>query len=63
MDSLEEAVKDADALVILAKQKEFEELRLEDIKNLMKRKPVLVDTRHLFSKEQAEELGFRVFFI
>lgn len=63
VDSLEEAVKDADALVILAKQKEFEELRLEDIKNLMKRKPVLVDTRHLFSKEQAEELGFRVFFI
>lgn len=61
--SLTDAVSKADALVVLARQKEFEDLHLEVIKGLMAERPVLVDTKHLFSRKQAEELGFRAFFI
>ncbi|MBO8129072.1 MAG: nucleotide sugar dehydrogenase [Peptococcaceae bacterium] len=63
VDSLEQAIEQADALVVLAKQKAFDGLNLTSIKERMKDHPILVDTKHLFSKEQAQELGFDYFAI
>lgn len=61
--TLEEAVEGADALVILAKQKEFEGLDLASIKGVMKAAPILVDAKNLVDRYLAEQLGFRVFMI
>lgn len=63
VETLEDAVRDADALVVLAKQKVFEDVELEPVKKEMSENPVLVDTKHLFSREEAEKLGFAVFTI
>ena len=63
VETLNEAVDGADALVVLVKQKSFEELDLEKIKEAMKENPVIVDAKHLFSKAEAEKLGFLVFAI
>ncbi len=63
VNSLEEAVRDADALVVLARQEEFGELDLAAIREMMRYQPVLVDAKHLFSRDEAEALGFRAFFI
>lgn len=61
VETLRDAVTGADALVVLAKQKAFEDLDLEAVKGSMNKGPVLVDTKHLFIREEAERLGFRVF--
>jgi UDP-N-acetyl-D-mannosaminuronic acid dehydrogenase len=52
-----DAIKDADAIVILAKHKEYLNLDLTDIKKKMK-KPVLVDGRNAYNKEECEKAGF-----
>jgi len=61
VETLEEAVTGADALVILAKQEAFEGLDLVAVKEAMKESPVIVDAKHLLDKEEAEKLGFMVF--
>lgn len=63
VDSLDEALKDADAVIILAKQKAFDELELKDIKKKMVEQPILIDTKHLWSRNEAEKLGFDYFAI
>lgn len=63
VDSLTEAVTGADALVILAKQKAFEDLNIGEIKGAMNDSPVLVDAKNLVDKYLAEGMGFKVFTI
>lgn len=54
---LDEAIQGSDALVILAKHKEYLNLDLTKVKKKMK-KPVLVDGRNAFTKEDCEKAGF-----
>ena len=51
------AVKDADAIIIATKHKEYCNLDLNAIKNMMNI-PVLIDGRNAYQKEECEKLGF-----
>ncbi|MCS7149952.1 MAG: UDP-glucose/GDP-mannose dehydrogenase family protein [Caldimicrobium sp.] len=55
--SPEEAVKGADAMVILTEWNEFRFLELPKIKNLMKN-PLLIDMRNIYEPEIVKKLGF-----
>ncbi len=63
VDTLEEAMEQADALIILAKQQQFDQLDLLIIKEKMAEKPILIDTKHLFIKDKAKALDFDYFAI
>ncbi|GBF12290.1 nucleotide sugar dehydrogenase [Tepidibacillus sp. HK-1] len=63
VDSLEQSVDHADALIVLAKQMEFDNLDLNWIKEKMEQQPILIDTKHLFDKATVKELGFDYFAI
>jgi UDP-N-acetyl-D-mannosaminuronic acid dehydrogenase len=53
----DEVTKDADAIVILAKHKEYLNLDLTEIKKKMKTS-VIIDGRNAYNKEECEKLGF-----
>lgn len=55
--SPEEAVKNADAMVILTEWNEFRFLDLSKIKKLMKN-PLLIDMRNIYEPEIVKKLGF-----
>ena len=57
VDSVDEAARDADALLILTDWSEFAHLDLETLHATM-RYPIIVDGRNLYSLEQMAELGF-----
>lgn len=61
--SLDESLNNAEAVIVLAKQKEFDQLSLKEIKGKMASNPILVDTKHLFTKDEAKETGFDYFAI
>ncbi|MDO6355574.1 nucleotide sugar dehydrogenase [Caloramator sp. CAR-1] len=48
VNSLEEAIKDADGIMVLAKQKEFEDIKIDDIIGSLQRGAVIFDTKNLF---------------
>ncbi|MBL8676959.1 MAG: UDP-glucose/GDP-mannose dehydrogenase family protein, partial [Alphaproteobacteria bacterium] len=52
-----EAIKDADALVILTEWEEFKSLDLKQIKNLLKT-PLIIDLRNIFAFEEMNDHGF-----
>jgi UDPglucose 6-dehydrogenase len=52
-----EAVRDADALLILTEWQEFKALDLQRIRELL-RYPIVIDGRNLFSPEKMQQLGF-----
>lgn len=52
-----DAVKDADAVVVMTEWNEFKELDLEKVKSLMK-SPTIIDGRNIFDPEKARSLGF-----
>ena len=56
--TLESALKDADAVIILTEWKEFKKLDLFYVKQLMKR-PVIVDARNLFDPKELFRIGFQ----
>jgi UDP-N-acetyl-D-mannosaminuronic acid dehydrogenase len=55
--NFDDVIKDSDAIVILAKHREYLSLDLAKIKKKMK-KPVLVDGRNAYTKEECEKVGF-----
>ncbi|MEM2914345.1 MAG: nucleotide sugar dehydrogenase [Candidatus Bathyarchaeia archaeon] len=57
-DSLHEAVKDADCLVIMTDHKEFRNLCLKKVRMLMKDKSAIVDAKRIVNPLKAEKLGF-----
>jgi len=57
-DSLHEAVKDADCLIIVTDHTEFKKLNLQEIKALMNEKPAIIDGRRIINPREAEDLGF-----
>ncbi len=59
-DTLEDAVRDADAVVIVTDHPEFRNLDLETIANLVKHK-IIVDGRRVIEPHQALKYGFRYY--
>lgn len=56
---LEEALKGAQALVLMADHDQYKKLKsLKSLKSLMSSKPIIIDGRNVFSKEKARKLGF-----
>jgi UDP-N-acetyl-D-mannosaminuronic acid dehydrogenase len=58
VDSLREAVEDADCLVIITDHSEFKNLSLREIKTLMNEKPTIIDGRRIMNPHEAEDQGF-----
>ncbi len=57
VESYEQAVQDADAVVVLTDWKEFKDLDLADLKKKLKQ-PILIDGRNMFELNQMEDLGY-----
>ena len=55
--NLDEIIKDADAIVLVTKHKDYYNLDLKSIKNQM-RTPVFIDGRNVYKKEDCEKIGF-----
>jgi len=60
-ENLDHAIKNADCILILTDHTEFENLRLDKIKQNMNPNPIIVDARRIIDKEEATELGFRYY--
>jgi len=60
VDSLEDAVSDAHAVLVLAKQNGIGYTNFKLFRNLMSKagQPVIVDTKNLYSRTEVEEQGF-----
>ncbi|MCK5037743.1 MAG: nucleotide sugar dehydrogenase [Thermoplasmata archaeon] len=56
--SMDETLKDADCVILHTLHDEFKDLKLSEIKGMMKPQSLLVDTRHLFSPNEAMDQGF-----
>jgi len=52
------SVTKSDMILVLTEHDEFKNLDLNKIKNLMNKNPILIDTRRIFKKEIAENIGF-----
>ena len=63
VSSIDNAFRGAEALIILARQHELDDLTLAAIKEKMPSNPVLIDTKHQFTKDAAEAQGFAYFAI
>ena len=55
---VEEAVREADCVVIVTEHKMFEDLHLDRLKALMAKKPVIVDGRRMVQPKEVEKRGF-----
>lgn len=55
----EEAIKDADCVVLHTLHKTFRDIKLDDIKTWMKDEALIVDTQHLFSPDEAINIKLR----
>lgn len=55
--SLEDCLRDSDCLLILARQKEIPFSSIPELLSLMKPKPVVIDTRFVFTKEEISQRG------
>lgn len=55
---LEEVLKGAQALVLMADHDQYKKINLQKIKKLMRPKPIIIDGRNVFDKTKAQKLGF-----
>src|SRR5262249_27428893 len=55
-----DAVKDADAIVLLTEWREFKYLKLEKMRDLMKQ-PSVFDGRNLYNPDRKRRLGFKYY--
>lgn len=51
------AISSCDAIIVVTDHDEFRKLDLKQIKKTMKKRPILVDTRRIFQRREAEDLG------
>ena len=51
-------VENSDLMVILADHDEYGELDLKALKEIMNEEPILVDTKRIFDKHEADDAGF-----
>jgi len=57
-NSIEEAVKDADAIILMTEWSQYKEMDLESIKKMMKG-DIFVDLRNIYDKERMRSLGYK----
>jgi len=55
---IQKAVDGADCIVIATDHKAFEELKLERIRALMNKNPVIIDGRRVMDSEETKKQGF-----
>ena len=53
-----DGISTSDAIIVVTDHDEFKQLDLEKIKNTMKSNPIIIDTKRIFNKDQAEKLSF-----
>ncbi|MHA2010569.1 MAG: nucleotide sugar dehydrogenase, partial [Promethearchaeota archaeon] len=56
--SIDTAIKDADILLFATNHKEYYSIDLDYLKKKMNKKPILVDGRNIFDKDDVESKGF-----
>ncbi|OAS85795.1 MULTISPECIES: UDP-glucose dehydrogenase family protein [Metabacillus] len=56
-DTMQEAIINSDAIMILTDWKEFKEIDLTEVSKLVKQK-IIIDGRNIFSNEHMEQMGF-----
>ena len=56
--SLHDAIKDADCLAIITDHTEIKNLNLQEVKELMNKKPAIIDGKRIINPHKAEKLGF-----
>ena len=59
-ESINDAITDSHAIIILTEWEEFYEIELEKIFNKMKRPSWIFDTRSIIDKKVAEKIGFNI---
>ena len=59
-DSVKEACKNADAVIIATEWKDFSTLDFKKIKKTLK-KPIIFDLRNIYTKTELTNLGFKYF--
>ncbi|MHA2121202.1 MAG: UDP binding domain-containing protein, partial [Promethearchaeota archaeon] len=57
-DDINSAVKDADVLIFATNHKQYYSIDLDDLKEKMNDKPIIIDGRNIFEKKAVEEKGF-----
>jgi len=57
-NSLREAIKGADCLVIITDHTQFKKLDIREIKTLMNSRPAIIDGRRILNPYEAKKLGF-----
>jgi UDP-N-acetyl-D-mannosaminuronic acid dehydrogenase len=60
-NDIDEVVKDADCVVVLTDHREYKNLDLEKLSNLVKKPGVIVDGRRLLDPDHARDKGFAYF--
>ncbi|NFA42786.1 nucleotide sugar dehydrogenase [Clostridium botulinum] len=60
VDSQDEALKDADAVLILTKQHEIDFDNFEHMSNFLKENSIFIDTKAVVNKREAEKYGIKV---
>ena len=56
-NDLDEALKDRDAILVVTRHKQYKELPLDHIKQVM-RTPIIIDGRNVYDRKEAKEKGF-----
>ena len=57
VDSIKEGFKDADAVVFVADHKVYKDLELDEMVKLMKKPPVIIDSRNIFDLNKIREFS------
>ena len=60
-ETIEEAVRGTDCMIIATDHRVFREIKLNSVKALMGDRPVIVDGRRILNPEEAKKQGFRYF--
>jgi UDP-N-acetyl-D-mannosaminuronic acid dehydrogenase len=58
-ETLEEAVMGADCIIVATDHKMFKEIGLSEVKALMNKNPIIVDSRRILNPKEAMKQGFR----
>ncbi|MHA1872568.1 MAG: nucleotide sugar dehydrogenase [Candidatus Heimdallarchaeaceae archaeon] len=60
-ESLIEAVKDSDCIIIVTDHDEFKEIELSRVKKIMRSNPLIVDGRRVINPAEAKNAGFKYY--
>lgn len=53
-----EAAKNSDVIILVTKHKEYFDLDFNKLKSVMNQKPIIIDGRNVYNREEMEKLGF-----